>query len=84
MARDEKNMALFARANEILVSQGFEEQTPYFANGGADSANMSCEGIPVIDSLGVRGGRIHSADEYAYLSALPIAAKKLAALAAFL
>lgn len=81
MGRCERNLSLFARVREILLSCNFPEPCAYAANGGADSADMTAAGIPTLDSLGTLGGRIHSADEYSYLSALPAAAKRLAAIA---
>lgn len=36
-------------------------------------------GIPCIDSLGVRGGGIHSADEYGEICSLCESAKRIAA-----
>jgi glutamate carboxypeptidase len=41
------------------------------ATGGCcDGNNIAAAGIPVIDTLGVRGANIHSADEYARLDSL--------------
>lgn len=38
--------------------------------GCCDGNNIAAAGIPVIDTLGVRGANIHSADEYAKLDSL--------------
>lgn len=41
------------------------------ASGGASDGNfLASEGIPTVDSLGVRGGGLHSREEYASLSSL--------------
>lgn len=51
------------------------------ASGGCcDGNNIAAAGIPVIDTLGVRGANIHSADEYAKLDSLEERAKLSAAL----
>ena len=49
--------------------------------GGADSAEVTEYGIPCLDGFGVEGGAIHSRDEWAYLSSLSEAAKRMAAVA---
>ena len=38
--------------------------------GCCDGNNLSASGLPNIDTLGVQGGKIHSADEYMHLSSL--------------
>lgn len=43
--------------------------------GCCDGNNIAAAGIPVIDTLGVRGGSIHSADEYVRLDSLVERAK---------
>lgn len=43
--------------------------------GCCDGNNIAAAGIPVIDTLGVRGANIHSADEYAKLDSLEERAK---------
>ena len=49
--------------------------------GGASDANLLAQaGIPVLDGLGVRGGDIHGAREYALLDSLPERATLLEAL----
>jgi glutamate carboxypeptidase len=32
--------------------------------GVCDGNNIAAQGVPVIDTMGVRGGAIHSSDEY--------------------
>ncbi|MGF1543353.1 MAG: hydrolase [Parvularculaceae bacterium] len=43
--------------------------------GCCDGNNLAAAGLPVIDTLGVRGGRIHSADEFVKLDSLEERAK---------
>jgi glutamate carboxypeptidase len=41
------------------------------ASGGVcDGNNIAACGVPVVDTMGVRGGAIHSADEYLILESL--------------
>ncbi|KTD64770.1 hydrolase [Legionella spiritensis] len=41
------------------------------SGGCCDGNNLAKHGLPVIDTLGVRGGNIHSSDEYILLDSLP-------------
>ncbi|KTD60149.1 carboxypeptidase G2 and to acetylornithine deacetylase/succinyl-diaminopimelate desuccinylase [Legionella sainthelensi] len=41
------------------------------SGGCCDGNNLAKHGIPVLDSLGVRGGKIHSEEEYILLDSLP-------------
>ncbi|KTD21106.1 hydrolase [Legionella londiniensis] len=41
------------------------------SGGCCDGNNLSKLGLPVIDTLGVRGGKIHSPEEYILLDSLP-------------
>ncbi|MEM1192854.1 MAG: hydrolase [Pseudomonadota bacterium] len=43
--------------------------------GCCDGNNIATAGIPVVDTLGVRGGKIHSADEFVQLDSLEERAK---------
>ena len=38
--------------------------------GGCDGNNVAAAGVPVVDTMGARGGAIHSADEYLMLDSL--------------
>ena len=40
------------------------------SGGCCDGNNLSVHGLPVIDTLGVRGGNIHSSDEYILIDSL--------------
>lgn len=41
------------------------------SGGCCDGNNLAQHGLPVIDTLGVRGGNIHSSEEYIILDSLP-------------
>jgi glutamate carboxypeptidase len=41
------------------------------SGGCCDGNNLAQQGLPVLDTLGVRGGNIHSHDEYVLLDSLP-------------
>lgn len=62
--------ALRALGLEIGVDVGWRP-----SGGVCDGNNIAAAGIPVIDTLGVRGGAIHSAEEYARLDSLEERAK---------
>jgi glutamate carboxypeptidase len=38
--------------------------------GVCDGNNIAACGVPVVDTMGVRGGKIHSADEYLIVGSL--------------
>ena len=75
------NEELLEKMNRIFADNGLEQLTASKRRGGSDAADTTLFGLPTVDSLGVRGGRIHSTDEYAYINSLPKAAKRLAAVA---
>ena len=57
-----------------LVRQAGEDlgQTiAWRASGGVcDGNNIAACGVPVVDTMGVRGGKIHSSEEYLIVSSL--------------
>lgn len=60
---------LFSRL--CKVAQSFNLQLEWADSGGCcDGNNLAQLGIPVLDTLGVRGGKIHTADEYVLLDSL--------------
>ena len=77
----ERNVALAERLLEIFESIGLPAEGTQSANGGSDAANISEYGIPAVDSLGVKGGYLHSPKEYAYASSIATQAKRYAAAA---
>lgn len=61
---------LFSSLQE--TAQGANLSIDWKDSGGCcDGNNFSQQGIAVIDSLGARGGKIHTADEYILMDSLP-------------
>ena len=79
MELSQKNIDLLEKLNDIFEQNGLERLEASKHKGGSDAADTSEFGIPTIDSLGARGGNIHSPGEYAYLESLAESAKMLAA-----
>jgi len=64
-----KTERLFERINHIGLSLGLN--LSWKDSGGCcDGNNLSALGLPVIDTLGVRGGDIHTENEYILLDSL--------------
>ena len=82
MEYSEKNVALLARMNEIFVENGIPTLEAASRKGASDAADVTAAGAACVDSIGVRGGKIHSPNEYAYIDSLAESAKRLAAVAA--
>jgi glutamate carboxypeptidase len=59
---------------------GLALPAPIHAGGGTDGSFCAAVGLPILDSMGVRGGRAHTRDEFVVLESLP----ERAALAAIL
>lgn len=81
MEETERNYKLLDTMNDIFEQNGMSRLTPRRVYGGADSADVTAAGIPCVDSLGVVGGRIHSAEEFAVKESLKEAARRIAAVA---
>lgn len=81
MEYNQRNVELLAKMNGIFDGCGLSRLEGIKCNGGSDAAEITCAGIPCIDNLGVRGGRIHSADEFAEIPSLLESAKRMAAVA---
>jgi glutamate carboxypeptidase len=66
---DERARALFelVRACGADLGQSLRWQR---SGGVCDGNNIAACGVPVVDTLGVRGGAIHSADEYLIVPSL--------------
>ena len=77
----ERNYALLETMNRIYEANGMTRLEPRRVNGGSDAADATVAGIPCVDSLGVVGGKIHSAEEFGVLESLKDAAKRLAVVA---
>lgn len=66
---DKRTERLFHRIRNITQRMGL--QINWQDSGGCcDGNNIAVHGVPVIDTLGVRGGHIHSSNEYILLDSL--------------
>ena len=81
MELTERNINFLRRMNEIFSECGLSTLKEDARKGGSDAAYVTAAGIPCVDSIGVRGGYIHSPLEYAYLSSLAESAKRMAVVA---
>lgn len=72
------NKALVDKMNEIWVNNNIEPMKYRKATGGSDAAYTTIAGIPTIDSIGARGGYIHTPREYGELISLKENSKRLA------
>ncbi|MBQ3252538.1 MAG: M20/M25/M40 family metallo-hydrolase [Oscillospiraceae bacterium] len=73
-----RNLELLDRVNEILKAAGMSTLEPVALGGGSDAADVTAAGIPCLDGLGPMGGGVHSLNEFAFLSSMPAAAKRIA------
>jgi glutamate carboxypeptidase len=65
----EEAEALFKLVREAAADLG--QQISWQASGGVcDGNNIAACGVPVVDTMGVRGGKIHSAEEYLIVDSL--------------
>ncbi|MEQ1541712.1 MAG: hydrolase [Novosphingobium sp.] len=70
-ARAEKLFGLVAQCSALLG-----QPLSRIASGGVcDGNNIAACGVPVVDTMGVRGGAIHSSDEFLIVSSLEERAK---------
>lgn len=76
----EKNLSLLADANAIFSEEGLPVLGRKAGMGGTDMAYVTQYGIPCMDSIGVFGGKVHSVDEFMFLSSLAESAKCLGAI----
>ncbi len=81
MEYTERNLALFDKINAIFEENGMPTLVAVKTNGGSDAADVTVAGIPCIDSIGVRGGKIHSKNEFAHIASLRESAQMVAAIA---
>lgn len=73
------NYALCDHVNAVARRHGFPVRKAGKQAGGSDATYTSMVGTPSICSMGLRGDRVHSTDEYAEADSLPAQAKLLAA-----
>ena len=79
MPKSDKNYALLDKTNEILKNAGLNELEAIQSFGGSDAAYITLDGIPVIDSIGIIGDKLHSRDEYISLNKFSLPTKRIAA-----
>lgn len=81
MEFSQKNKALLDLMNEAFTESGLPTLKASKRTGGSDAADITAFGIPCVDSVGVRGGKIHTTDEFAIVDSLAESAKRLVAVA---
>ncbi|MDT8902593.1 M20 family metallopeptidase [Anaeroselena agilis] len=69
--------ALFEIVRQAYEENGFGRPYEHFVGGGSDSAFTVLAGVPTVCAMGVKGGRNHSAQEYAVVETLFERAKLL-------
>ena len=79
MEYTQRNADLLALINRSYEESGLPILESHFRKGGSDAADVTVFGIPCVDSLGVQGDFIHSPGEFAWLSSLTDAAKRIGA-----
>ena len=79
MEKADRNLRLLEKMNEIYTQCGLETVEHIARNGGSDAAYITKAKIPCVDNIGVIGGGIHSAREFAMLRSLDLSAKRMAA-----
>ncbi|MBE7092081.1 MAG: M20 family metallopeptidase [Clostridiales bacterium] len=84
MEKSEKNFELLDKMNKIYVKCGLPTLQARQSLGGSDAAAVTVAGIPCVDSIGVAGDFIHTINEYATLSSLPEAAKRIASVCIYI
>lgn len=84
MELKERNLKILKKVNEIFEENGLPRLKHRTVRGGSDGADVSTYGIPCLDSLGTVGGGSHSINEYAELSSLAEAAKRIVAIAYYI
>lgn len=82
MELEERNVLLLDKMNRIFSACGLSELKASKRTGGSDAADVTVYGIPCVDSIGVRGDKIHSTGEFGYIDSLTEAARRLAVLIA--
>jgi len=78
----QRNLDLLDTVNNILTREGMEPLEPQQLTSGSDAADVTAAGIPCLDSLGPQGGNVHSKGEYAILSSMADAARRIAVITA--
>ena len=79
MEATQDNYALAEHINYVCRKYGFGEKTPFLKSSGSDASYTTMAGAPSVCSMGPRGGRAHSTEEYLEAESLIRSAKVLAA-----
>jgi glutamate carboxypeptidase len=82
MKTTDREKKLFALWQKVSADNGFNdpEPTPLYSGGASDAAYTVMAGVPSLCSMGVKGGKNHSTDEFAVVDSLFERAKMLAAM----
>lgn len=72
-------MQVFELVKSTSMEEGFGEPTPITTGGASDSAYSVIAGVPTLCSMGVKGGRNHSPEEFAVVDTMFERAKLLIA-----
>lgn len=80
MEYTERNVAFLEKINSALIKSRYPTLKGAFRKGGSDAAEITSAGIPCIDSIGVSGGGIHSANEFADIDSLKFSAGRIASI----
>lgn len=81
MELKEANIKVLEKINNIFEENNMQTLKAAKMRGGSDAAYITQCGIPCIDSLGTEGGSSHSINEFANITSLSEAAKRIAAIA---
>lgn len=80
MDATEGNYALAAHIDAVSQKYGFGPIAPKMKSSGSDASYTTMAGVPSVCSMGPRGGRGHSTEEYMIAASLGEQAKLLAAI----
>ena len=78
MEINDRNLNLLANLNDIWSNAGLPTLAAGSSSGGSDAADATAFGLAAVDCIGVRGGEIHSPNEYAIKESIKLCAKRLA------
>jgi len=84
MTLEQRNLDLLETINGIYAQVGLDQLVGKSERAGSDTAYTTQAQIPCLDSFGVAGNGIHSVREYGLLSSLSLAAKRQAAVVAYI
>lgn len=70
METTEGVMELFKTVQEAAVENNLGAPTPVYVGGASDSAYSVIAGVPTVCSMGVKGGRNHSPEEFAIVDTM--------------